>query len=150
MHACGWPRVCAVAKIRTLLLNLQHLLNSLKPYAAREEIIAAVSAQLQSKQALIDELRSGAAESAGCGVDEVDEVQDVPPADAAPALSASSSGQAAADEEGATAAEAAEAAEQLAVAAKAREELEQLAKAMDAPSMDAPSMDMPARKARKR
>ena len=114
------PTQCAadVAKIRTLLLNLQHLLNSLRPYAAREEVIAAVGAQLQSKQDLIDELRSAAAEIKACGEEEEGEATAGPPAGV---------------EEGADpAADSAES--QLAESAKARGELEQLAKSMDAPA----------------
>ena len=114
------PTQCAadVAKIRTLLLNLQHLLNSLRPYAAREEVIAAVGAQLQSKQDLIDELRNGAAEIKACGEEEEGE--------------AATAGPPAGVEEGADpAADSAES--QLAESAKARGELEQLAKSMDAP-----------------
>ena len=54
------------AQVRTLLLNVQHLLNSLRPYQAREELIATMRAQLDAKQALIDELRSASAASATC------------------------------------------------------------------------------------
>ena len=46
------------AQVRTLLLNVQHLLNSLRPFEAREELIAAVQAQVDGKRRLIEELRS--------------------------------------------------------------------------------------------
>ena len=55
------PTQCSakVAQIRTLLLNIQHLLNSLRPFQAREELISTLQAQLDAKQELVDELRSG-------------------------------------------------------------------------------------------
>ena len=67
--ACG---VCAfaVAKLRTVLLNMQHLLNSLRPYQAREELIAILRSQLDAKRQLIEELRSASAECEACNSDE--------------------------------------------------------------------------------
>ena len=38
--------VTAVAEIRTLFLNLQYLLNMLRPYQAREELIGLVEGQI--------------------------------------------------------------------------------------------------------
>ena len=60
----------AVAKIRTLLLNVQHLLNSFRMYQAREDLIASVQAQVDAKQRLIDGLRSGVAACASAADEE--------------------------------------------------------------------------------
>ncbi len=49
-------RVTAVAEIRTLFLNLQYLLNMLRPYQAREELIGLVEGQIEEKRRLIKEL----------------------------------------------------------------------------------------------
>ena len=48
--------VTAVAEIRTLFLNLQYLLNMLRPYQAREELIGLVEGQIEEKRRLIKEL----------------------------------------------------------------------------------------------
>lgn len=115
---------CAVAKLRTLLLNMQHLLNSLRPYQAREELIATMTAQVDAKQQLIDELRSAAAACATCGTDAEQEDGDKggggSSSAAGPRESASSS-KAAAAEDAALPCEA-----QL----RAREQLEQLARTL--------------------
>ena len=60
----------AVADIRTLLLNMQHLINSFRPYQARAELIAAVQAQVDAKQRLLDGLRDASTRAAELGVDE--------------------------------------------------------------------------------
>jgi hypothetical protein len=55
-----------VTKIRSLLLNMQHLLSSFRPYQAREELIAAVQAQVAAKQQLVDECREHVARAEAC------------------------------------------------------------------------------------
>jgi hypothetical protein len=52
------PRRCAVEDIKWLMLNVQHLVNTFRPYQAREELIAALQAQVDEKRALVDALRS--------------------------------------------------------------------------------------------
>lgn len=71
------PTKCGtkVGEIRALLLNVQHLLNSLRPFQAREELIAAVQAQVDGKRRLIEELRGACEEAAQCG-----QLQDEEPA----------------------------------------------------------------------
>jgi hypothetical protein len=44
--------------MRNLLLNIQHLLNSFRPYQAREELISELQGQLDDKRGLIELLRS--------------------------------------------------------------------------------------------
>ena len=46
----------AVERIKVLLLNTHHLLNSFRVNHAREELIASVQAQLDAKQQLLDEI----------------------------------------------------------------------------------------------
>jgi hypothetical protein len=55
--ACAYVHT-AVDTIRTLLLNMQHILNSLRPFEAREELIAEAQAQVDAKRCLVAELRS--------------------------------------------------------------------------------------------
>ena len=43
-------------EFRTLFLNLQYLLNMLRPYQAREELIGLVEGQIEEKRRLIKEL----------------------------------------------------------------------------------------------
>lgn len=54
-----------VAEVRTLLLNLHHLLNALRPYEAREQLIAALEAQVEKKRRAVEELREADAAAAG-------------------------------------------------------------------------------------
>ena len=55
-----------VTHIRSLLLSMQHLLSSFRPYQAREELIAAVQAQVAAKQQLVDECRENVARAEAC------------------------------------------------------------------------------------
>ena len=48
--------LAAVADLRTLFLNFQHLLNTFRPHEAREELIAIVRQQVEAKRQLIAEL----------------------------------------------------------------------------------------------
>ena len=61
-----------MAKVRTLLLNMQHLLNSLRPYQAREELIASVQVQVDAKEELIDSLKRRVAACASAADGELD------------------------------------------------------------------------------
>ena len=67
-HFTALPPLRAVADIRTLLLNMQHLINAFRPFQAREELIAAVQAQVDSKQRLLDGLRDACDEAARLSV----------------------------------------------------------------------------------
>ena len=62
-HACA-PYACAVADLRTLFLNFEHLLNTFRPHEAREELIAIVKQQAEAKRQLADELDAARAEAA--------------------------------------------------------------------------------------
>lgn len=54
-----------VDEMRHLMLNMQHLLNTFRPYQAREELIAIAEAQVEAKRALLEECRAA---SAACAV----------------------------------------------------------------------------------
>ena len=66
-----------VDEIRVLLLNLQHLINTFRPYQAREDIISALQEQIDSKRQLIADMRDACAECAT--VETTGEVQDSMP-----------------------------------------------------------------------
>ena len=59
----------AVAEIEELIFNLSHLVNSLRPYQAREDLITLVQSQVDAKQRLIADLRGACAEFAACTVE---------------------------------------------------------------------------------
>ena len=46
----------AVEDIKTLLLNMHHLINSFRSHHAREEVVASLQAQVVAKQRLLNEL----------------------------------------------------------------------------------------------
>ena len=50
-----------VDEMRHLLLNMQHLINTFRPFQAREELIAIMQSQVDAKRALLDECRGAAA-----------------------------------------------------------------------------------------
>ena len=54
----------AVAEVKLLLLNLQHLLNSFRPHAARGELIAILQRQIELKEQLISEIDAACADAA--------------------------------------------------------------------------------------
>ena len=62
MQSAPTQCVAKVGEIRNLMLNMQHLLNSLRAFQAREELIALVQAQVDAKQRLIDEIRESCEE----------------------------------------------------------------------------------------
>ena len=56
--------VCAVEQIRTLLINMQHLINTFRAYQAREDLISIMQAQVDAKRKLVDQLQRRCAEVA--------------------------------------------------------------------------------------
>lgn len=82
-----------VAEIRALIFNIQHLLNSLRPYQAREELIFELQAQVKAKQKLVNTLQEGVEAAAAAALDDEPE----PAASGDGSGSGSGSGAAAAD-----------------------------------------------------
>jgi MED7 protein len=57
------PSQCHVRvdEMRHLMLNMQHLINTFRPYQAREELISVAQAQVDAKRALLEQCRGAIA-----------------------------------------------------------------------------------------
>ena len=62
------PSQCAaqVSQIRALMYNMIHLLNTLRAYQAREELIEVVQAQVDTKKRLVQKLKDATAAAVAC------------------------------------------------------------------------------------
>ena len=62
------PSQCHVRvdEMRHLMLNMQHLLNTFRPYQAREELISIAQAQVDAKRALLEQCRRAISACAVC------------------------------------------------------------------------------------
>ena len=62
------PSQCHVRvdDMRHLMLNMQHLLNTFRPYQAREELISIAQAQVDAKRALLEQCRRAISACAVC------------------------------------------------------------------------------------
>ena len=94
MQAAPTQTIAKVGEIRNLMLNLQHLLNSLRGFEAREELISIVQAQVDAKRELVDALRKSCEEcksSSTLDAMEIEQPDAAVPQQALPGPSGSSS-----------------------------------------------------------
>ena len=56
-----------VERIRSIFFNLQHLINTFRPYQAREDLIEILQSQIDKKRALVERLKAHCVECAKDG-----------------------------------------------------------------------------------